>query len=73
MAEAKEAKTKTNKKSFSEWWDGIKTEFGKIVWADRKTVGRQTTAVVIISIILGLLIVFFDMIIQYGVDKLVKL
>ncbi len=71
MAEA--AKTKTKKKSFSEWWDGIKTEFGKIVWADRKTVGRQTTAVVIISVILGLLIVFFDMLIQYGVDKLVKL
>lgn len=71
MAEA--AKTKTKKKSFSEWWDGIKTEFGKIVWADRKTVGRQTTAVVIISVILGLLIVFFDMVIQYGVDKLVKL
>ncbi len=68
-----EAKTKTKKKSFSEWWDGIKTEFGKIVWADRKTVGRQTTAVVIISVILGLLIVFFDMVIQYGVDKLVKL
>ena len=71
MAEA--AKTKTKKKSFSEWWDEIKTEFGKIVWADRKTVGRQTTAVVIISVILGLLIVFFDMIIQYGVDKFVKL
>ncbi|MDD6551846.1 MAG: preprotein translocase subunit SecE [Lachnospiraceae bacterium] len=68
-----EAKTKTKKKSFSEWWDGIKTEFGKIVWADRKTVGRQTTAVVIISVILGLLIVFFDMVIQYGVDKLIKL
>lgn len=67
MAETKK------KKSFSEWWDGIKTEFGKIVWADRKTVGRQTTAVVIISVILGLLIVFFDMIIQYGVDKLIKL
>lgn len=71
MAEA--AKTKTKKNSFSEWWDEIKTEFGKIVWADRKTVGRQTTAVVIISVILGLLIVFFDMVIQYGVDKLVKL
>ena len=68
-----EAKTKKKKKRISEWWDGIKTEFGKIVWADRKTVGRQTTAVVIISIILGLLIVFFDMIIQYGVDKFVKL
>ena len=68
-----EAKTKTKKKRSAEWWDGIKTEFGKIVWADRKTVGRQTTAVVIISIILGLLIVFFDMIIQYGVDKFVKL
>ena len=68
-----EAKTKTKKKRISEWWDGIKTEFGKMDWADRMTVGRQTTSVVIISIILGLLIVFFDMIIQYGVDKFVKL
>ncbi|MQN02273.1 MAG: preprotein translocase subunit SecE [Lachnospiraceae bacterium] len=67
------AETKKKRKRISEWWDGVKAEFGKIVWADRKTVGRQTVAVVIISVVLALLIVFFDMIIRYGLDKLIKL
>ena len=67
MAEGK------TKKTWSDRWEGLKAEFGKIAWADCSTVGRQTTAVVIISVILSLVIVCFDMIIQYGVDKLVNL
>lgn len=58
------------KRTWSDRWDDLKAEFQKIVWADKTTIGRQTTAVTIVSIILALLIVFFDMLIQYGVDKL---
>ncbi len=67
MAEGK------TKKTWSDRWEGLKTEFRKIAWADRSTVGHQTTAVVIVSVILALIIVCFDMVIQYGVDKLVNL
>lgn len=54
------------------WYKGLKTEFNKIIWPDKKSLGRQTTAVVAISIVLGLIISLLDAIIKYGVDFLVK-
>ncbi|MBR0398920.1 MAG: preprotein translocase subunit SecE [Eubacterium sp.] len=53
MAEQK----KQAKKSF---WAGLKSEFGKIMWTDQKTLGRQTVAVVVISVIICLLITLID-------------
>jgi preprotein translocase subunit SecE len=55
-----------------DWYKGLKTEFNKIIWPDKKSLGRQTTAVVAISIVLGLVISLLDAIIKYGVDFLVK-
>lgn len=48
----------------------LKAEFAKIFWPDRVSVSKQAVAVVIVSAIMGVLIVFFDMIIQFGLDKL---
>lgn len=63
-----------NKKpTLSERWSGLKSEFAKIVWPDGSTIGRQTAAVIIISVIVALLIVVFDTVIQYGMDFLVNL
>ena len=45
--------TKTQKKS---WFKGLKTEFRKIVWPDKNTLAKQTTAVVAVSVVLGALI-----------------
>ncbi len=52
---------------------GLKAEFKKIVWPDKKSLTKETTAVVIVSVILGLIIALMDYIIPYGVDFLVKL
>ncbi len=71
MAGANEKKKEKN--GVSNWWDGVKTEWGKIVWADRQLVTSQTSATIVISVIISLLIVLFDMVIQFGVDKLVNL
>ena len=49
----------TNEKKIS-FWSGVKAEFGKIVWTDQKTLGRQTIAVVVISVIICLLITLID-------------
>lgn len=68
-----ESNAKTKNKSISEWWEGIKDEFRKIVWADAPTVGRQTSATVIVSVVLALLIVLFDMLIKFGFEKVIKL
>lgn len=54
-------------------FSGIKTEFAKVFWPDRQKVAKQTVAVIIVSALMGVLIVFFDMIIQFGLDLLFKL
>ncbi len=48
----------------------LKTEFAKIFWPDKGSVAKRSVAVIIVSAIMGVLIVFFDMIIQYGLDRL---
>ncbi len=62
-------KTKTQKKS---WFKGLQAEFRKIIWPDRKTLAKQTTAVVAVSVVLGALIAVIDAILRYGIDLLVK-
>ena len=55
------------------WLTGLKAEFRKIIWPTKQDVAKETTAVVITSIIVGLIIAMFDYIIQYGVDFLLGL
>ncbi|HJA68052.1 preprotein translocase subunit SecE [Lachnoclostridium sp. An169] len=61
--------TKTQKKS---WFKGLQAEFKKIIWPDKKTLARQTTAVVAVSVVLGAVIAVIDAILRYGIDLLVK-
>ena len=53
------------------WFAGLKTEFSKIFWPDRKSLVRQTIAVVTVSVVVGLIIALMDWAIQYGVDFLI--
>ena len=62
-------KKKTQKKS---WFKGLQAEFRKIIWPDRKTLAKQTTAVVAVSVFLGLLIAVIDAVLEYGINFLVK-
>ncbi len=66
-------KAKAAKAPKRSWFAGLKSEFGKIEWADRKTVVRQTIAVIIISVVLAILIAIIDWLVQYGVNFLVGL
>jgi preprotein translocase subunit SecE len=59
---------KAPKKSF---FKGLKAEFKKIIWPDKVSVAKQTTAVVIVSVILGIIIKIVDMIIQMGLNFIV--
>ena len=61
--------TKTQKKG---WFKGLKAEFKKIVWPDKNTLAKQTTAVVAVSVVLGELISVVDALLRYGIDFLVK-
>ena len=59
-------KTRTQKKS---WFKGLQAEFKKIIWPDKKTLARQTTAVVAVSVILGIVIAVVDVILRYGMVR----
>ncbi|MBQ7066419.1 MAG: preprotein translocase subunit SecE [Lachnospiraceae bacterium] len=58
---------KQPKVSFSE---GVKAEFKKISWPDKKTLGKQTITVTVTSIVVGCIIAVIDMVIQYGINFL---
>ena len=61
------------KSKMSERLTGLKGEFQKIVWADSKDVSKQTTAVVLVSVVVAVIIIVVDAVINYGVDFLVNL
>ena len=68
--EMSEAAEKAPKKS---WFKGLKAEYKKIIWPDKKSLTKQTAAVVVTSIVLGIIIKVLDVIMTYGVDALIKL
>ena len=61
--------TKTQKKS---WFKGLQAEFKKVIWPDKRTLARQPTAVVAVSLILGALIAIIDAILQFGIELLMR-
>lgn len=64
---------KEGKKTMSDRIKGLKTEWSRITFLGRNTVIRQTTATVIVSLVLGLVITVLDMLFKHGVDILVNL
>lgn len=63
---------KTDKAPKKSWFEGLKSEFKKIIWPEKKTLGKQTIAVVAVSCVLGVIITIIDVIVQYGIDFLIK-
>lgn len=64
---------KTERAPKQSWFTGLKAEFRKIIWPDKKSLVRQTIAVIAVSVVLGLIIALLDFIIQYGVNFLIDL
>ena len=66
------SETTVEKPKKKSWFKGLKAEFKKIIWPDRKTLVKQTVAVTVCSILLGAIIAVVDALIQYGIDFLVQ-
>lgn len=64
-----EKKQKAPKKS---WTQGLQTEFKKIVWPDKRTLVKQTTAVVAVTAVLGVFIAIIDSGILQLLNLLIK-
>ena len=56
-----------------EYFKGVKAEFNKIMWPTREDITKQTTAVVIISVIIGALIAVFDYAFGYLINIITKI
>ena len=66
-------KEKKQKKSwFKSWFKGLKAEFNKIVWPSRKSLAKETIAVLVVSVLLGVIISIVDFITRIGIEFLVK-
>ena len=72
---AKSSSVKKSKKSkdgivskVSGFFAGVKAEFGKIMWPTKDDVVKQTTAVVIVSVICCALIAVLDYAFEYGMN-----
>ena len=61
---------KSSKKK--KWFAGLKTEFKKIIWADNKTLAKQTSVVVVVTAVLGVLISLIDSVVLQLVNLIIK-
>lgn len=59
------AEKNTEKTNFVQ---GLKAEFQKIIWPDKTTLGKQAVAVTIVSIVLGAVIAVLDTVMQYAIN-----
>ncbi|MCR5801128.1 MAG: preprotein translocase subunit SecE [Lachnospiraceae bacterium] len=63
----------SKKENKTKFFDGVSAEFNKVDWPNSKSTFRQSVAVVVISVIFGLIIAFIDYAAQFGVNFLTGL
>ena len=68
----KTAKTATASKKKSRL-QGLKAEFRRIIWPDKETITKETTAVVVSTVILAIIIALLDLLIKTGLDKVFQI
>lgn len=62
-----------NKDSKPGFFAGLKAEFKKVSWPDRKSTFKQSVAVVAISVVVGIIIALIDLVVKYGVNFLTSI
>lgn len=65
-------KADKEKKQKKSWFKGLKAEFGKIVWPNKKSLAKETVAVLVVSVLLGALISVVDLLTRFGIEFLVR-
>ncbi|MCM1467155.1 MAG: preprotein translocase subunit SecE [Alistipes sp.] len=54
------------------WFKGMKAEFKRISWPSKDTLTKETVAVVVISVLLGVIITVIDLIVRTGIEFIVR-
>jgi preprotein translocase subunit SecE len=65
--------SESNKDQKNSWFKGVKAEIKKIIWPSKKDLAKQTVVVLVSALIIGVIVAFIDMGIQYGIDALINL
>lgn len=60
----------TRKTSF---FKGVKSEFKKVIWPDKDKAIKETTAVVIVTAVLAVVIAIIDTGLKIGIDKILQI
>jgi len=53
------------------WFKGLKAEFKKIVWPEKKSLGKQTVAVIVITAVLSVIIALLDAVVKFGINVII--
>jgi len=64
----KKSADKKEKKNRPGFFKGVKSEFKKIVWPDKEATFKQSVAVVVISVVVGVIIAILDYVVKNGVN-----
>ncbi len=62
-------KTKAKESKATVFFKGVKAEFRKIIWPDRDTLLKQLAAVLVVTVLLGVVIALID----FGFQNLIDL
>lgn len=62
-------KTKAKESKAAVFFKGVKAEFHKIIWPDRDTLLKQLAAVLVVTVLLGVVIALID----FGFQNLIDL
>lgn len=62
-------KTKAKESKVAVFFKGVKAEFRKIIWPDRDTLLKQLAAVLVVTVLLGVVIALID----FGFQNLIDL
>ena len=65
---AKEKESTALKRSF---FTELKAEFRKIVWPDKELLGKQSVAVILAAIVIGVIIAAIDWVMQVGLSFII--
>lgn len=69
---SKKAERSADQKKNS-FFKALKAEFHRVVWPEKDTIVKETTAVVVVTVILGVVIALLDFVIKLGIDKIVQI
>ena len=61
-----------NSDTVQKFYKGFKSEFKRIIWPNRQTLLKQTTTVIALSVLVGVIISIMDFIVGTGINLIIR-